>query len=74
MTKSQNGISCDATYGPTFRDSYAIYVSNECDMAATSHTKLDGVYLSDTGIDGTKVFTGEQYFRVKDIEVFSIDQ
>jgi hypothetical protein len=28
--------------------------------------------VNDTGIDGGQFFTGEQYFTVKDIEVFSL--
>jgi hypothetical protein len=29
--------------------------------------------VNDTGINGQQVFTGEQYFTVKEIEVFTIE-
>jgi hypothetical protein len=38
----------------------------------SNHTNLGGADANDTGIDGKQVFTGEKYFTVKEIEVFSV--
>jgi hypothetical protein len=47
-------------------------VADNCNANTSSYTKLGKGYVNDTGIAGTAVFTGELYFTVKEIEVFSI--
>jgi hypothetical protein len=65
-------IYCQSSYGPTFGGAHDVYVSDCCDQNGNSYTNLGHSYANDTGITGTQVFTGEQYFTVKEIEVFSI--
>jgi hypothetical protein len=73
MTTFQNAIYCHASHGPTFGSGHEIYVSDPCNTNRNSSTNLGTAYLNDTGIDGKQVFTGEQTFTEKEIEVFSID-
>jgi hypothetical protein len=47
-------------------------VANECNANTSSSTNFGTAYVNDTGIAGNQVFTGEQYFTVQEIEVFSI--
>jgi hypothetical protein len=47
-------------------------VADNCNANTNSYTNLGKGYVNDTGITGNAVFTGEQYFTVKEIEVFSI--
>jgi hypothetical protein len=47
-------------------------VADNCNTNTSSYTNLGSAYVNDTGITGTTVFTGEQYFTVKEIEVFTI--
>jgi hypothetical protein len=47
-------------------------VADSCNQNAGSYTSPGSAYVNDTGIDGAQVFTGQQSFTVKDIEVFSI--
>jgi hypothetical protein len=65
-------IYCHASYGPTFGN-HAIHVANDCDQNTNSYTALGHSYTNDTGISAVQVFTGQQNFQVKEIEVFSIN-
>jgi hypothetical protein len=55
-------------YGPIFGTGHDICVSG-----SSCSTSLGGSYVNDTGIDGKQVFTGENNFTMKEIEVFSIN-
>jgi hypothetical protein len=72
LSNPSNSIYCHPSWGPTFGGNHDIYVAPNCDQNTSSYTNLGYSYKNDTGIAGGKVFTGEQYFQVKEIEVFSI--
>jgi hypothetical protein len=72
MSTTANAIYCNGSYGPTFGDSHSMIVTDQCNANTSSYTNLTGVYINDTGITNTEVFTGQQYFQVKDIEIFAI--
>jgi hypothetical protein len=63
-----------SNYGPTFGGGnyHDIHVADNCNANTNSYTNLGYGYVNDTGIDGMAVFTGEQFFTVKEIEVFAI--
>jgi hypothetical protein len=65
----QQAIYCDSKYGPDFND---IRVSDNCNANTDSFTFLGSSYTNDTALDGQFVFTGSEYFQVKEIEVFEI--
>jgi hypothetical protein len=65
-------IYCNSSAGPTFGRGFDIAVANNCNGNTNSYTSLGNAYVNDTGIAATKVFTGEQSFQVKEIEVFEI--
>jgi hypothetical protein len=65
-------IYCHSDCGPTFRGGHSIHVANDSNSNNNSYTNIGNYYVNDTGIDGQQVFTGERYFIVQDIEVFSI--
>jgi hypothetical protein len=64
-------IYCDSTRGPTF---YDINIYDNCNANTNSDTSLGWSYTNDTGLHANVVFTGSQYFRVKEIEVFEITE
>jgi hypothetical protein len=72
LVNSKCTILCHPSYGPTFGGGADIGLRDRCNENTNSSTNLGGSYRNDTGLDGKQVFTGEQYFQVKDIEVFSI--
>jgi hypothetical protein len=72
FTNSSQAIYCNSSYGPTFGNGFDIYVANNCNENTNSYTNLGTDYRNDTGLNGTEVFTGEQHFQVKEIEVFTI--
>jgi hypothetical protein len=72
LSNGSNAIYCNSTYGPTFGNGHNIYVADKCNENTRSYTNLGYAYVNDTGIIGTAVFTGEESFTVKEIEVFSI--
>jgi hypothetical protein len=72
MSSSSNAIYCSGSYGPRFGSGNDIVVFNGCNANNSSYTNLGGAYVNDTGIAGYQVFTGEQHFTVKEIEVFTI--
>jgi hypothetical protein len=68
--KKGRAILCVSRWGPRFGDDIA--VSDNCNANTSSCTWHGDAYANDTGLDGTKVFTGSFKFRVKEIEVFEI--
>jgi hypothetical protein len=72
ISNLQCAIYCHESHGPTFGN-HCIYISNNCNANNSSYTALGNSYTNLTGLDGQKIFTGENYFTVKEIEVFSID-
>jgi hypothetical protein len=65
-------IDCHSSYGPTFGNGSDIYVANGCNANTSSYTRLGIGYANNTGINEYQVFTGTQYFTVKEIEVFTL--
>jgi hypothetical protein len=51
---------------------YDISLAPNCNLNASGSTNLGVAYVNETGIQNTQVFTGEQYFMMKEIEVFAI--
>jgi hypothetical protein len=74
LSKPSDSIYCGSSYGPTFGVGCDIYVADCCNQNAISYTNLGNSYVTNTGLSNTHVFTGQQYFSVKEIEVFSITQ
>jgi hypothetical protein len=72
LVNSTHTIYCGSSYGPVFGGGNDIHVVDRCNENTKSYTNLGTSYRNDTGLNGTEVFTGEQYFQVKEIEVFSI--
>jgi hypothetical protein len=72
LMSGQNAIYCTSSYGPWFPGNHDMIVYDNCNTSNSNYTNLGGSYVNDTGIDGKLVFTGEQYFTVKEIEVFTI--
>jgi hypothetical protein len=72
LSNVSNAIYCHSVYCLAFGCGHDIYVADNCNANTNSYTNLGGGYVNDTGITGTTVFTGEQRFMVKDIEVFTI--
>jgi hypothetical protein len=72
LSNPSYAIRCQGSYGPTFGN-YAIYVSDNSNANTSSYSNLGSGYVNDTGIDGQQVLTGELYFMVKEIEVFTIE-
>jgi hypothetical protein len=72
VNSSSYAIYCHSSYGPTFGNGHDIYVADDCNKNTNSGTYLGSSYRNDTGLNGNQVFTGEQQFQVKEIEIFSI--
>jgi hypothetical protein len=68
----RNAIYCYSSNGPCFSNNCDMAVQDRCNTTTNHFTNLGGSYVNDTGIDGKLVFTGEYYFTVKEIEVFTI--
>jgi hypothetical protein len=66
-------IYCNSSYGPTFGN-HSIYVADGCDGNTKSYTCLGLAYANTPGIADDEFFTGALYFKVKQIEVFSITE
>jgi hypothetical protein len=63
-------ISCYSGRGPIF---CGIGVFNDCNTNISSWAYSFGTcYTNDTGLDGKTFFTGSEYFKVKENEVFKI--
>jgi hypothetical protein len=69
--KKEYTIYCHSERGPSFGND--IYVSDNCNANTGSATFLGRAYTNDTGLRGQIVFTGSQYFQVREIEVFAIE-
>jgi hypothetical protein len=65
-------ISCDAGDGPAFGNGHDIRILNDCDLNTKSYTSVGNTYLNDTGLCGSRVLTGAERFKVREIEVFEI--
>jgi hypothetical protein len=72
LLSGKNAICCNSSSGPVFAGNDDMIVQDSCNTSTSNYTNLGGSYVNDTGIDGMLVFTGEQYFTVKEIEVFTI--
>jgi hypothetical protein len=72
ISNQSYSICCHSSYGPSFGSNCDIYVADNCNQNASSHTLLGGSYRNDTEIANNQVFTGQTNFQVKEIEVFSI--
>jgi hypothetical protein len=72
ISNSSYAIYCVSSHGPIFGSGFEIEVTSGCNGNTSSFTRLGSSYVNDTGIDGNHVFTGEQHFQVKEIEVFEI--
>jgi hypothetical protein len=71
MNSNSAAIYVNSSFGPIF-GGHDLLVSDRCNDNTSSYTKLGVTYRNDTGLKNTEVFTGEQHFQVKEIEVFSI--
>jgi hypothetical protein len=69
--QAQHAICTYGNYGPIFGDGHTIIVYDGCSTTNNNYTRLYS-YVNDTGLNEFTVFTGEQYFTVKEIEVFSV--
>jgi hypothetical protein len=68
--EKRRAIFCDYKWGPYF---YDIGIANDCNTNNTSFADDFGLtYINDTGVRGGKFFTGQENFRVNEIEVFEI--
>jgi hypothetical protein len=79
--KKDEAICCDSDWGPHFHD---IGVFDNCNTNSHSRTYtccantksftqfFGDNYTNDTGLNRKTFFTGSEYFRVKEIEVFEI--
>jgi hypothetical protein len=72
LMSGKNAIHCHSSYGPCFAGNRHVGVRDNCNTSTNNWTNLGGLYVNDTGIDGKLVFTGEYYFTVKEIEIFTI--
>jgi hypothetical protein len=72
LQSQQYAIYCDSSYGPTFGDGHDLHIANDCNGNTSSYTSLGNAYVNDTNMYGTLVFTGQQTFTVKEIEVFAV--
>jgi hypothetical protein len=68
---SQYAIYCSASYGPLFGNGNTIRVCTKCATSNDSYTRLYA-YVNDTKLDDYIVFTGEEHFTVKEIEIFAL--
>jgi hypothetical protein len=72
LVNSSYAIYCHSSYGPRFGGGNDLLVADVCNENTKRFTYLGYGYRNDTGLNGNQVFTGEQYFQVKEIEVFSV--
>jgi hypothetical protein len=73
LSNPLSAIMCHASYVPIFGAGRDIVVSDNSNTNPSSWSNLGIGYVNDTGINGREVFTGEYKFRVKEIEVFTIE-
>jgi hypothetical protein len=72
LVNPSSAVYCHSACGPIFGGGHDLYVAGGCNVNTNSHTFLGSSYRNDTGLSANQVFTGEQYFQVKEIEVFSV--
>jgi hypothetical protein len=72
LSNVSNAIYCYSNRGPTFGGGHDAHVADNCTANTSSYTNLGCGHVNDTGFSGTAGFTGEQYFTVKEIEVFTM--
>jgi hypothetical protein len=72
LQNQQNAIFCHSSHGPTFGNSYDLYIANCCNGNTSSSTNVGNAYVNNTSIPGPQVFAGQQNFTVKEIEVFAL--
>jgi hypothetical protein len=72
VQSSSYAIYCNGGHGPTFGNGYDIYVATNCNANNSSSTRLGCAYPNVTDIGERQIFTGQQNFMVKEIEVFTI--
>jgi hypothetical protein len=70
--EKDNALFCDSDRGPGFCDIGVLGNSNANTLSFTSC--FGHSYTNDTGLDGKTVFTGSEFFQVREIEVFEIRQ
>jgi hypothetical protein len=71
--KKQQAILCSSRRGPCFGyDLCDIWVDDNCNSNTSSWTSLGISCTNGTGMNDTRLFTGSEYFQVKEIEVFEI--
>jgi hypothetical protein len=68
---AQYAIYTHKDCGPIFGNGCTIKVYNNCSTTNNNSTRLYS-YVNDTGLNEFTVFTGEQKFTVKEIEVFGV--
>jgi hypothetical protein len=71
--RSQYAICCSSSHGPRFGGGCTIYMCTNFTASNGNYTNLYD-YVNDTGLGNTNVFTGEQHFTVKGIEVFALTE
>jgi hypothetical protein len=69
--EAQYAIYTHQDFGPIFGRGHTICVCNNCSTTDSNYTRLYS-YVNDTGLNEYTVFTGEQHFTMKEIEVFSV--
>jgi hypothetical protein len=72
LLNSSQAIYCLGSLGPVFEGGTDIHVTNNCRANNGSQTYIAYGYVNDTGIDSAQVFTGEQHFTAKEVEVLTI--
>jgi hypothetical protein len=71
--EKESAIDCDFSCGPAFGPQFGdIHVWDDCNANTCSSTCLGRAYTNSTERDGDTVFTGSEYFQVREIEVFEI--
>jgi cell division protein FtsB len=68
--KKDFAVNCSPDYGPSFMD---IHIADNSNANLHSYAQFFGSsYTNDTGLDDKTFFTGSEFFKVKEIEVFEI--
>jgi hypothetical protein len=72
LSSASVAILCNSAYGPTFGNGHDIHLYNDFTINSNNYTNVGIAYVNDTGIAGTRLFTGEECFTVKEMEIFAI--
>jgi hypothetical protein len=73
LSDPSHAIYCKSSYGPVFGNGCDIWVSDNSNTNPTSGSNFGTAYVNDTGVNGDGFFTSESQFKVKEIEVFTIE-